>query len=367
MSCTSFRSHNRWQPVTRSVTAQISHDANKFYQLPIEVYYLIVSFLGYLDLRPLRLTCRTFYRVCAVQLNNIDLHTITTDLSRLHVQRLMRLTAKQASDIRELSICSASGGPLSLGYRVLPSCPLKSQASKDLREALKKLKQCRTLRISAVEIKHTDYELAWMGAIDMTHSVLSAFCETQNSLKSLTLDFRTDNVASLLRGGLERIPSYGPAELSRFPFGSSRVNHISLNLNANIAGSPGLCERLLHPLYTRYGVNEVSLDLGKAYAENVVLDVLRGRYFNTGEPEVIRLRNVTGMGHRMLEPKLKQYCYSLRVLTMENIIFRYNYWLRFLRSLKREFRRLQEVNLFWEVNTGSEVSLPLQFFGTLAK
>lgn len=367
MSCTSFRSHNRWQPVTRSVTAQISHDANKFYQLPIEVYYLIVSFLGYLDLRPLRLTCRTFYRVCAVQLNNIDLHTITTDLSRLHVQRLMRLTAKQASDIRELSICSASGGPLSLGYRVLPSCPLKSQASKDLREALKKLKQCRTLRISAVEIKHTDYELAWMGAIDMTHSVLSAFCETQNSLKSLTLDFRTDNVASLLRGGLERIPSYGPAELSRFPFGSSRINHISLNLNANIAGSPGLCERLLHPLYTRYGVNEVSLDLGKAYAENVVLDVLRGRYFNTGEPEVIRLRNVTGMGHRMLEPKLKQYCHSLRVLTMENIIFRYNYWLRFLHSLKREFRRLQEVNLFWEVNTSSEVSLPLQFFGTLAK
>ena len=128
-----------------------------------------------------------------------------------------------------------------------------------------------------------------------------------------------------------------------------------------------MCERLLHPLYTRYGVNEVSLDLGKAYAENVVLDVLRGRYFNTGEPEVIRLRNVTGMGHRMLEPKLKQYCHSLRVLTMENIIFRYNYWLRFLHSLKREFRRLQEVNLFWEVNTSSEVSLPLQFFGTLAK
>ncbi|GLA06034.1 hypothetical protein AnigIFM60653_006555 [Aspergillus niger] len=111
--------------MTRSVTAQISHDANKFYQPPIEVYYLIVSYLGYLDLRPLRLTCRTLYRVCAVQLNNIDLRTISTDLSRRHVQRLMRLTAKQASGIRELAICSSSEGPLGLGYRVLPSSPLK--------------------------------------------------------------------------------------------------------------------------------------------------------------------------------------------------------------------------------------------------
>ena len=125
MSCTSFRSPNRWQPVTRSVTAQISHDANKLYQPPIEVYYLIVSYLGYLDLRPLRLTCRTLYRVCAVQLNNIDLRTISTDLSRRHVQQLMRLTAKQASGIRELAICSSSEGPLGLGYRVLPSSPLK--------------------------------------------------------------------------------------------------------------------------------------------------------------------------------------------------------------------------------------------------
>ncbi|GLA06033.1 hypothetical protein AnigIFM60653_006554 [Aspergillus niger] len=39
---------------------------------------------------------------------------------------------------------------------------------------------------------------------------------------------------------------------------------------------------------------------------------------------------------------------------MENIIFRYNYWLRFLRNLKRELRRLQESTSLitqWNHNT----------------
>ncbi|RAK88834.1 hypothetical protein BO79DRAFT_265265 [Aspergillus costaricaensis CBS 115574] len=246
--------------------------------------------------------------MCADPLNKINLHTICTDLSRRHVRQLMTLTEKQASAIKELSICSSSGGPLGLGYRVLPSCPLKSQASEDLRKVVKKLTQCRILRISAVDIKHIDYQFAWMGAIDMTYSVLYAFCETKSSLNSLTLDFRTDNLPSLLHGGLESLPSYAVSD--RF-YGSLR---------------PWLCKIHLLPLYTPYpyGVNEVSLDLGKAYAEDVVYDVLEGKY-----------------------------CHSLRVLTMENIIFRYTWWRRFLRDLKRKYFRLEEVDLSWDVHTGS--------------
>ncbi|PYH73002.1 uncharacterized protein BO88DRAFT_402060 [Aspergillus vadensis CBS 113365] len=338
--------------MTRSVTARNSQVAKKFYNLPLEVYYLIFSYLGYLDLCPLRFTCRKFYQVCADPLNKINLHTICTDLSRRHVRQLMTLTEKQASAIRELSICSSSGGPLGLGYRVLPSCPLKSQASEDLRKVVKKLTQCRILRISAVDIKHIDYQLAWMGAIDMTYSVLYAFCETKSSLKSLTLDFRTDNLPSLLHGGLESLPSYAVSD--RF-YGSLRVTDISLKVNANIAISRGLYKILLLPLYTPYpyGVNEVSLDLGEAYAEDVVYDVLEGKYFRIGHLAVIKLHNVTGMGHRLLEPKLNRYCYSLRVLTMENIIFRYTWWRRFLRDLKRKYFRLEELNLSWDVHTGS--------------
>ncbi|PWY65753.1 hypothetical protein BO83DRAFT_320589 [Aspergillus eucalypticola CBS 122712] len=289
--------------------------------------------------------------MCADPLNKINLHTICTDLSRRHVRQLMRLTEKQASAIRELSICSSSGGPLGLGYRVLPSCPLESQASKDLRKVVKKLTQCRILRISAVDIKHLDYRLAWMGAIDMAYSVLYAFRGIMNSLNSLTLDFRTDNLPSLLRGGLESLPSHA---VSHFFYGSLRVTDISLKVNANIAFSRDLYSLLLLPLNTPYpyGVKEVSLDLGKVYAEDVVYNVLEGKYFRIRPLAVIKLHNVTGMGHRMLEPKLNRYCHSLRVLTMENIIFRYTYWRRFLRDLKRKYFRLEEVNLSWDAHTG---------------
>lgn len=349
--------------MTHSVTAQISHDANKFKNLPLEVYYLICSYLGYFDLCSLRVTCRTFYQVCADPLNKINLHTICTDLSRRHVRQLMRLTEKQASAIRELSICSSSGGPLGLGYLALPSCPLESQVSKDLRKVVKKLTQCRILRISAVDIKHIDHRLAWMGAIDMTFSLLYAFCETENSLASLTLDFATYNLPSLLHGGLESLPA-----VSDSFYGNLRVTDISLKINASIAPSRGLYQRFLLPLYTPYpyGVNEVSLDLGKACAEDVVYDALEGKYFRVGLLAVIKLHNVTGMGHHKLEPKLNRYCHSLRVLTMENIIFRYTCWRKFLRDLKRKYFRLEEVNLSWDVHTDSIVSPPFQSFNVLA-
>ncbi|BCR99479.1 uncharacterized protein AKAW2_41162S [Aspergillus luchuensis] len=38
---------------------------------------------------------------------------------------------------------------------------------------------------------------------------------------------------------------------------------------------------------------------------------------------------------------------------MENIIFRYTCWRKFLRDLKRKYFRLEEVNLSWDVHTDS--------------
>ncbi|OJJ77234.1 hypothetical protein ASPBRDRAFT_231809 [Aspergillus brasiliensis CBS 101740] len=328
------------------------NNATTFSNLPFEIYDMIFPYLDFFDLRFLRFTCRKFYQLCANPLKKIDLHTLSTDLSRPHVRQLMGLTTRQASDIRELSICSPSGKPLGLGYRVLPSWLMRSRASRHLKEALKRLKACRTLRISAMNIETVGYGPAWMGAIDVTLLVLAAFHDSKIPIESVHMDFRTDNAAALLHGGLEQLMAYQDARPLPFTFGASGLNDVSLSLNANITKDHYLSESTFPPLWATYGVKQISLDLGNGRGERCVQSLLRRpcRYYESFD--VIRLRGITEISLDSLIPDLQNHRPTLRILDMVNIRCWHGSWFRFIGQLKTHFS-MKELNLAWDVDESS--------------
>ncbi|PYH31820.1 uncharacterized protein BO87DRAFT_121181 [Aspergillus neoniger CBS 115656] len=264
----------------------------------------------------------------------------------------MRLSERKALAVRELSICSFSGRPLGLGCSVPHSCPGELQVSENLETALERLRNCQTLRVSVAGIKTAGYGPAWLGAVDATLTVLEVFSQAGIPLKSIEMDFRTDDAAALLHDGFKH-RDYNDIPFSPFGYDRLLIKDVSLSLNASIAGNSDLCRRIFSPLWVRKA-KMVSLDFGNSYGGRCVLDFLcHDKRFRARYISVLKLRGAAGMCFSKFAKKLHSHHTSLRILSMENVRFKRCDWPSLLHQLRTDFHHLRELHLTFPVEKDS--------------